>query len=235
MIFCGHPLGSHPHEVTVHFRGLRPAGVSPWLVRRPRFALTAPPVIDDAGYLPVFRPTCLPVHRSFLAPLLWLRPLKGTTHPARRSAFCARQKAFQQLSWSFLPLRRLSLSKSTSSRFASPGSVPSPGFLTLSTVYSSPRRPTIFRLVTPMGFRSPRVFPHHQVPWAHRHHGIALLAFFPRCPTQDFRALRRLTQEPRICSSLFRLQDFAPIVDPYCQQRLLDLVDSRSLLELSPL
>jgi len=44
------------------------------------------------------------------------------------------------------------------------GYVPSSGFLTLATAFSSLERSALFHAVTPMGFRSSGVFPHRQVP-----------------------------------------------------------------------
>jgi hypothetical protein len=75
-----------------------------------------------------------------------------------------RKKTNQQLSWSFVPLRRLSLSKSTQPRFATPSTFRPQGF---SPSRRFPPRSDVrpcFVPVTPMGFRSPGGFPHCQVP-----------------------------------------------------------------------
>jgi hypothetical protein len=71
--------------------------------------------------------------------------------------------AFQQLSWSSVPLRRLSPSESTYPRFTSPGTFRPQSFaLSRRIAPRSDARP-YFMPVTPMGFCSPRVFPHNQV------------------------------------------------------------------------
>jgi hypothetical protein len=140
--------------------------------------------------------------RSLVAPLMWLRPLQGTTqqgplvhpmpsgppniepsHSPRRafvlaarvtsnpqkegSRFLQRRTverwASQQLSWSSVPLRRLSPSESTQPRFTSPGTF-RPQSFSLSRRISprSDARPC-FMPVTPMGFSPSGVFPHNQV------------------------------------------------------------------------
>lgn len=94
-----------------------------------------------------------------------MSPLQGATcsarwlHASRRSA----RQDHQQLSWSLLPLRRFSLSKSTPPRVAKPEYVPPTGFRTLSTDYSSLGRLALFRASSAHGVcRSPGGFPHYQ-------------------------------------------------------------------------
>jgi hypothetical protein len=70
----------------------------------------------------------------------------------------------RQLSWSLLPLRRLSPSESTPPRFANTGYVPSTGFLTLSTAFSSLERPALFHADSAHGVRPTGSSPHCQVP-----------------------------------------------------------------------
>jgi hypothetical protein len=83
-VFCGHPLGSDPHGVTLRFRGFGPAGVSPYWLDDPDSYF--PRMINAVVYLSVFRPTDPSFGRSLTTPLVRLRPLQGTTHLARRSA-----------------------------------------------------------------------------------------------------------------------------------------------------
>jgi hypothetical protein len=96
------------------------------------------------------------------APLMRLRPLQGatrrgppniqpsiasSTHSAIRGSRSREARPggrCRQLSWSLLPLRRLSPSESTPPRFAKAGYVPSSGFRTLSTAFSSLGRPALF-------------------------------------------------------------------------------------------
>jgi hypothetical protein len=148
---------------------------------------------DDAACRPVFRLACLPLGRSLLAPLMWLCPLQGTTHLARRFVIpMYMRNAIQQLSWSFLPLRRLSLSESTPPRFAWPGTFRPQGFPPSRRITPRSDVQPYFRLVTSMGFCSSGVFPHCQVPLTHRLNGITLLAFLLSAPylgTTGFEAL----------------------------------------------
>jgi hypothetical protein len=64
----------------------------------------------------------------------------------------------------FFPLRRVSPGESTPPRFASTGYVPSSGFLTLPTAFSSPERPAFFQTGGVHGVRSSGIFPRGQVP-----------------------------------------------------------------------
>jgi hypothetical protein len=84
-----------------------------------------------------------------------------------------------QLSWSLVPLRRLSPSESTPPRFANTGYVPSTGFYTLSTAYSSLERPTLFHAGNVHGVSPFREFPSLPGPAAH-HDEITLVAFLLR-------------------------------------------------------
>jgi hypothetical protein len=117
----------------------------------------------------VFRQTYLPWRQGSRAPLLWLRPLQGTTLVARRLAIPLGPEgptddADPAPLVEFGPLRRLSPGESTPPRFANTGYVPSSGFLTLSTACSSPGRPALFQTGGVHGVRSSGVFPRCQVP-----------------------------------------------------------------------
>jgi len=74
--------GSDPREVLLHFRGLRPADVSPYWLGDPdpRFVALDKSHAASFGLPPTHPLLC----RSSTAPLLWLFPLQGSTHPARR-------------------------------------------------------------------------------------------------------------------------------------------------------
>jgi hypothetical protein len=114
-------------------------------------------------------------------PLLRLRPLQGatqrgppdvrhsiagSTHYAIRRSRSRKTRPGgrgRQLSWSLVPLRRLSPSESTPPRFAKAGYVPSSGFLTLSTACSSLERPTLFHAGNARGVRPTGSSPHCQV------------------------------------------------------------------------
>ena len=68
-----------------------------------------------------------------------------------------------QLSWSFLPLRRLSSGESTPPRLASPGTFRPQGFSPSRRITPRLNARPCFMPETPMGFRSPGGFPHRQV------------------------------------------------------------------------
>lgn len=74
--------GSDPREVSLHFRGLRPADVSPFWLGDPdsRFVASDKSSAAPFGFPPTYPLLC----RSSAAPLLWLRPLQGSTRSARR-------------------------------------------------------------------------------------------------------------------------------------------------------
>jgi hypothetical protein len=74
--------GSDPREVLLHFRGLRPVDVSPYWLGDPDSRFVAS---DKSSAAPFgFPPTYPLLRRSSAAPLLWLRPLQGSTRSARR-------------------------------------------------------------------------------------------------------------------------------------------------------
>jgi hypothetical protein len=93
-----------PRAVTLHFRGLRPIGVSPYWLGDPGCGLYNS---NELRANPVFLPIHRPLRRNEAAPLLWLRPLQGCTQrgpptlppPAPKST----QRLNQRLSWSFFP------------------------------------------------------------------------------------------------------------------------------------
>jgi hypothetical protein len=95
----------------------------------------SPAVAPTSGYNPV-----RPARRT--APLgeLHTRPGPKTASWRSRAPGCRGR----QLSWSSLPLRRVSPSESTPPRFANTGYVPPSGFRTLSAVSSSLGRPALF-------------------------------------------------------------------------------------------
>jgi hypothetical protein len=73
------------------------------------------------------------------------------------------------------------------------GYVPPAGFHTLSTDYSSPGRPALFRAGNAHGVFYPSgVFPHRQVPTTRRL-GIALLTFLHRANESSMRGVRQFT------------------------------------------
>jgi hypothetical protein len=81
------------------------------------------------------------------------------------------------------------------------GYVPSTGFLTLSTDYSSPGRPALFRAGNAHGVFCPSgVFPHRQVPTTRRL-GNALLTFLHRANESSMRGVRQFT--PKRASRTF--------------------------------
>jgi hypothetical protein len=168
----------HPHEVTPYFRGSNPASVSPYWLDDPDLYFPLP--FKRRGVLFGF-----PTDRLAAPP-----KLRDTSHVVAPSSGYNRsglpayhpapgRTAHQQLSWSFAPLRRLSLSESTKPRFASPGTFRPQGLSPSRRIAPRPDARPYFRPVTPLGFHSPGVFPHRQVPPARHRYGIALVVFFP--------------------------------------------------------
>ena len=95
------------------------------------------------------------------------------------------------------------------------GYVPSSGFLTLSTGYSSPRRPTLFQAGSAHGVPLFRGFPPLPGPADSSSHGIALVALFPLMPSLGLRARGVCRRCLELAQTYYRLQGFAPAVDPY--------------------
>jgi len=110
--------------------------------------------------------------------------------PARRPA--PGRTTSRQLSWSFWPLRRLSLSESTCPRFASPGTFRPQSFSPSRRLAPRPDVRPSFRSVTPLGFWLSRVFPPLPGPTGLSPGGITLLAFFPLCAQPRTLGSRRL-------------------------------------------
>jgi hypothetical protein len=100
-----------------------------------------------------------PAERSAL--LCWFHSLVDPKIGSRETRPGSRGR---QLSWSLLPLRRLSPSESTPPRLANTGYVPPTGFLTLSTACSSLERPALFHAGNALGVRPSGSSPHCQVP-----------------------------------------------------------------------
>jgi len=161
-----------------------------------------PPTHDHAvtldGYLAFGGPKGPPRARSpeqgFREPDRPVGPSRP--QPPRRGPRCRRRR----LSWSLLPLRRLSPGESTPPRLASPGTFRPQGFSPSRRL--APRldvRPC-FMPETPMGFRPSGVSPHRQVPMTRRL-GIAFLTFLLRVNLSSTRGVRSCT--PRRASQTF--------------------------------
>ena len=110
------------------------------------------------------------------------------------------------------------------------GYVPPAGFLTLSTVFSSPERPALFHAGNAHGISLSRGFPSLPGPATHRL-GITLLTFLHRTNESSIRGVRAPRAETRL-SDLFRLQGFAPTVNPYHLRDCYVRGDGRSPPEL---
>jgi hypothetical protein len=164
-----------PPVVTLRFRGVRPTDVSPYRLRRSRFALSrfdesircalrysdgptrpgaeAPERLScGCAHFRVHNPT-RPAWSAATFPILPRPTPKSRTHPNRPDGVAG------QLSWSLVPLRRSSPSESTPPRFAKAGYVPPTGFFALSTVCSSLGRPALFHAGDVHGVSLFREFP----------------------------------------------------------------------------
>jgi hypothetical protein len=159
-----------PRAVTLHFRGVRSIGVSPYWLGDPGGDLRDS---NEPLAKPVFLPTNRPLRRDEAAPLLRLRPLQGSTQRGPpTSLILSLRKATEtaQLAtlMEFLPLRRLSPSESTSRRFATPTTFRPQGFSPSRRFAPRPDARPCFMPVTPMGFAlqgfSPTVRSHQLSP-----------------------------------------------------------------------
>jgi hypothetical protein len=142
-----------------------------------------------------------------------VRPSTGLTHLARQLIGFLGYRPRWLLSWSFLPLRRLSTSESTPPRLATPGTFRPQGFSPSRRLAPRPHLQPCFRLVTPLGSPLSRGFPslsgsNGSSPWN------AFLAFHPRDAvmiTASFEAFAELDAAepnhssnyapPRLCSN----------------------------------
>jgi hypothetical protein len=191
--------------------------------------------------------TCPPIGRSLTTPLMRLRPLQGPTRhgppthghsaaPRGHRAFPTSPKGCRgcrcwQLSWSFLPLRRLSPGESTPPRLASPGTFRPQGFTPSRRLPPRLNARPCFMPETSMGFfalqgfsltarstgSSPLDCPHDVSP-PHQHIVDA------RRPSPHAEA--RFTD-------LFRLQGVAPTVNPYHHLAVTPLAMADPLLSFS--
>jgi hypothetical protein len=216
------------HVVTFHFRGSRKNGVSLYWLSDPEVRQCS--IVKCAQRVSVFQPINLLRSKSFVAPLMRLRPLQGTTQqgplvqpvilrpsdaePARtpeREPLCSPPEsprhlkettrilhgrtlerwAFQQLSWSSVPLRRMSSSESTQPRLTSPSTFRPQGFSPSRRLPPRLNARSCFIPVTPMGFCSPGIFPHNQVSRAFAPE-ITLSAFLRASATNNRWNARRL-------------------------------------------
>jgi len=228
-------------------------GLSPYWLGDPEVRLATSK--NEAQRDSVFLPNNPLRSRSLVAPLMWLRPLQGTTQqnplvpplPAgtpdekpfesseedlralrpshhensKEKSWLLRGRtlerwAFQQLSWSSSPLRRIGSSESTSPRLASPGTFRPQGFAPSRRFPPRSNARPCFMPVTSLGFCSPGVFPHNQVRSASAE-GLPSWRSSTAATTR-IAALQgvwhgwasRLTAQ-----TIGRLQGVAPVVNPY--------------------
>lgn len=140
------------------------------LVRRSRRRFVQ---LKRATRNPVFLPINLSLRRNEVTPLMRLRPLQGSTQRGPPTLLQLRLRGATKAAQSatlmeFLPLRRLSPSESTPRRFATPTTFRPQGFSPSRRLAPRSDARPCFMPVTPMGFRSPGVFPRCQVPPARR-------------------------------------------------------------------
>jgi hypothetical protein len=157
--------------------------------------------------------------RSFATPLMRLRPLQGSTRhglPTPSVSYTPKGEqntACRQLSWSSLPLRRLSPGESTPPRLASPGTFRPQGFSPSRRIAPRPNVRPCFMPETPMGFFALQ--------------GLSLTARFPDSSPRNclldvsphtneiVDAWRPSPHAETRFSDLFRLQGLAPTANPY--------------------
>lgn len=155
--------GSDPREVSLHFRGLRPADVSPYWLGEPdpRFVASDDSNTAPSGF-PTDTPAALPKRCSSshaVAPSSGFNPFGPPMSPVSREAGSNRR-----LSWSSAPLRRISPGESTPPRLATPSTFRPQGFSPSRRISPRPDAQSYFRPVTSMGFRSSGTFPRCQAP-----------------------------------------------------------------------
>ena len=170
-----------PHAVTLHFRGLRSIGVSPYWLGDPGGDLCNSNELLAVRYS--CRPTCYSAETKQLLSC-GCAHYRVQPNVARRPHCSCRSeeqtKADQSATlMEFLSLRRISSSESTPRRFATPTTFRPQGFAPSRRFTPRSNARPYFMPVTPMGFCSPGIYPHCQVPPTRRR-GITLMAFLLR-------------------------------------------------------
>jgi hypothetical protein len=158
------------------------------------------------------------------------QPPRGATERSQHPEGCQGCRCWQ-LSWSFLPLRRLSPGESTPPRFASPGTFRPQGFAPSRRLTPRPNARPCFMPETPMGFFALQGFS-----LTARSTGSSPLDC-PRDvspPHQHMVDARRPSPrtEARF-TDLFRLQGVAPTVNPYHHLAVTPLAMADPLLSFS--
>jgi len=170
-----------PHAVTLHFRGLRSIGVSPYWLGDPGRAWCNSN--ESRAYRYSYRPTG---HSAEAKQRLSCGCAHYRVQPnvARRPDRCVPKSTAIQRSTTlmeFLPLRRLSPSESTSRRLATPTTFRPQGFSPSRRLTPRSNARSCFIPVTPMGFRPSGVFPRCQVPRARHPQNFPHGVFPPHC------------------------------------------------------
>jgi hypothetical protein len=229
-----------PHAVTLHFRGLRSIGVPPYWLGDPGCADCSPNELTYAlTGIPADQPATPPKRSSSshaVAPTTGFNPTWPANLAARASPKTSQSGSISDSHGVSSPTT-LEPERVYSTPACHTDYVPSSGFRTLSTASSSLGRPALFH--------------------AGNAHGVSLFRGFPslsgltsssplRLPSWRFSSAKRSKlrnaraldspQTPsRACvTSLFRLQGFAPTVNPYRCWTVTSEASGRSPPELFP-
>jgi hypothetical protein len=226
-----------PLVVTLHFRGLRPIGVSPYWLGDPGRAYKTQKSHAHSG-IPADPPVTPPKRSNSshaVAPTTGFNP----TWPADLAAPSApknRKKPTRSATlMEFLPLRRMSPSESTPRRLATPTTFRPQGFSPSRRIPPRSDARPCFMPVTPMGFAlqgfsltvrssgsSPKNYPPGVSP---PHCRVNSAIRGARSPQHSIEGAR--------VTSLCRLQGLAPTVNPYRRWTVISVANGRSPPELS--
>jgi hypothetical protein len=145
-----------PHAVTLHFRGLRSIGVSPYWLRRSRLRRLLLKRVELHADRYSSRPTSRFAETKQLLSC-GCAHFRVQPNVARRPCYSClseegQKRLNQRLSWSFFPLRRLSPSESTPRRLATPTTFRPQGFTPSRRLSPRSNARPCFMPVTSMGF-----------------------------------------------------------------------------------
>jgi hypothetical protein len=200
-----------------HFR------VQPGTARQ--LTTTQPPV----GYLASGRPEGLP--RAQSPDRVTASPIAPKGHRELSRPEGPPRCRCRQLSWSFLPLRRLSSGESTPPRLASPGTFRPQGFTPSRRLTPRLNARPCFVPETPMGFPLSRGFPSPPGPADSSPRDYPLGVLPPHQRIVDAR--RPSPHAETRFSDLCRLQGLAPTVNPYHHRTVTSLAMADPLLSFS--
>jgi len=229
-----------PHAVTLHFRGLRPIGVSPYWLGDPGCVVCSSNKLTyTLTGIPADQPATPPKRSSSshaVAPTSGFNPTWPADLAVRASPKTNQDGSISDSHGVSSPTTRKP-ERVYSTPACHTGYVPSSGFLTLSTVCSSLGRPALFHTGNVHGVSPFRGFPSLSGLTSSSPLRLPSWRFSSakRSKLRNARALDSPQTPSRACvTSLCRLQGVAPTVNPYRCWTVTSVASGRSPPELSP-